>query len=441
MKFGGTSVGSSDAMKSVINIITKSTIQNIVVVVSALSGVTDYLLKVLTEAPNLSKELLSERIVKFRLQHLKLAIDIIKEERLRIEAENRINELIIQFEELCHGIFLIKEVTQKIIDEGLSYGEILSSTILAYGLRSRALDPCWVNAGDFIRTDSSFGSAIIDFNISNQAIKEKLEFTGEHKIYITQGFIGTDMNNRITTLGRGGSDYSAAVIGSAIGADEIQIWTDVDGVMSADPRIVENPHTIGAIPFEAMREISFFGAKVLHTDTIKPAVQKQIPVRILNTFNPTNPGTVVYAECPENSQANSVLVIKNDCWHFKIDTNGSGQNINNYIERIINLSGILDFHSSGGYISIVTEESSLKEFQSVLQESGLYHTTSPVSIILLSYNKPFKQYNILTDLLVLINPYQFYLSPTGYSLQFLVGRHNTNELTQSLHEFLLSMKT
>jgi len=278
MKFGGTSVGGPEEINKTYSIIETKLDNNPVVVVSAVSGVTDLLL-------NLARTR-SDDISEIRSRHL----DILK--KLGIN-DTEVAPLLDELSEALSGI-PESGVTDEILDRIASFGERLSARIIATNLTSRGIKAKAVDAFDigFVTNDNFVNADILDETYAN--IRNKLVY--KDSVPVVTGFIAKNKQGRITTLGRGGSDYTAAIIGSALKAEEIQIWTDVDGVKSADPRLIPKAETIRTMSFAEASELAYFGAKVLHPKTILPAVCSSIPVKVLNTNAPGNPGTTIIKE-------------------------------------------------------------------------------------------------------------------------------------------------
>ena len=204
-----------------------------------------------------------------------------------------------KIEDTCNGVFLLKELSLRTKDSIISNGELLSSQIFAAKLKSLGLNNTWKDARELIITDSQFGTANVDFAATNKNIRD---FFSSHNagIYIIPGFIGSDKNGNTTTLGRGGSDYTAAIIAAALDASVVEIWTDVSGMMTADPRLVSNAKIIQQISYQEAMELSHFGAKVIYPPTIQPVMNKSIPVSIKNTFSPSDPGTWIHNDVHKN---------------------------------------------------------------------------------------------------------------------------------------------
>ena len=290
LKFGGTSVGSLDALKNVKLIVEKEFNQNepLVVVCSAFSGITNSLLLAAEEA--LIQNDFSEMLKLAEDKHYQIISGLLPR-----TMQNPLLMLVkVSFNEIEDVLFSVKnlgELSGRIKDRLLAYGEQMSSKIIATYLQSENLTANYKDARELIVTDSNFGNASVNFLKTNENLKN---WNLENQIYVITGFISKDENHDTTTLGRGGSDYTAAILGSGLKASEIQIWTDVDGFMTADPRLVKNAFSQPELSYQEAMEMSYFGAKVIYPPTMIPAIESQIPIYIKNTFNPENPGTLLH---------------------------------------------------------------------------------------------------------------------------------------------------
>jgi len=292
LKFGGTSVAEAKRIKEVAEIVKEVHGNNkkTAVVFSAFGGVTDDLINAARLAAERNKDYL-EAFEKIKIRHRKTIADlkISGDKSLEKFLENSFTEL----HDLLHGLFLVKELSLRMLDIISGFGELLSARVISAYFSSQKIPAAFLDARQVITTDEHFGSALVDFTATNKNIKQFFRnFSG---IACITGFIASTDKGESTTLGRGGSDYSAAIFGAALDADEIQIWTDVDGVMTADPRKVKKAFTVSSMTYEEAMEMSHFGAKVIHPPTIQPALEKEIPLRIKNTFNPASAGTLISA--------------------------------------------------------------------------------------------------------------------------------------------------
>ena len=293
VKFGGTSVGSEDAIRKVAKIIENEKKQ-IVMITSAVGGVTDQLVKIGELASHADSRYLPllEKLIN---QHKELYKSLTKK-----KPDESFFEIIKELEDICKGVGLIKELTPRSFDYILSIGERLSSLIIHDFFKAQKQDIQLFDSRSIIRTDDNFGNANVDFKVTNKQIKKAQKSFS--KINLFPGFIASNKNIVTTTLGRGGSDYTASIIAAALNVEEFEIWTDVDGLMTADPRIVKNSKFIEHVSYEEAMELSHFGAKVIYPPSIQPALSKGIPIRIKNTFNPDHNGTLITKEWDENKE-------------------------------------------------------------------------------------------------------------------------------------------
>lgn len=289
LKFGGTSVGSLEALKNVKSIVEKEFNQTepLMVVCSAFSGITNSLLLSAEEAwlQNDFSEILKVAEEK-HYQIISGLLPRTSQNPLLMMVKVSFNEI----EDILFSVKNLGELSGRIKDRLLAYGEQMSSKIIATYLQSENFPANYKDARELIVTDSNFGNASVDFIKTNENLKN---WNLENQIYVMTGFISKDKNQDTTTLGRGGSDYTSAILGSGLKANEIQIWTDVDGFMTADPRLVKNAFSQPELSYQEAMEMSYFGAKVIYPPTMIPAIESQIPIYIKNTFNPENPGTLI----------------------------------------------------------------------------------------------------------------------------------------------------
>jgi bifunctional aspartokinase / homoserine dehydrogenase 1 len=299
MKFGGTSVGSPEALAQAMGIVESNRPKwsRMIVVVSALSGATNLLLDSAIQAANGKEGAYLKADSELRSRHAAMAAAFLpsgnRQEQLKIQLDGLIDE----FSRLCHAITVLGEATPRALDAIAGLGERLSARLFAATLQEKGIAAEAVDASDLIITDAQYQSAVPDFAASTEKTRRRLEpLFSKGMTPIITGFIGATSVGIPTTLGRGGSDYSAAILGTILEADEVWIWTDVDGVMTADPRFIPEAHTIPELTFREVGELAYFGAKVLHPKTIRPVIDKGIGLRICNTFAPEKPGTFVIRE-------------------------------------------------------------------------------------------------------------------------------------------------
>ena len=291
LKFGGTSVQNSYWIDKTIDIANNQIDRAPVLVSSAISKVTDKLLSIGKAAEEKNKESIFLTIETLKNTHLDIANEFLTGRNLE-KAKEVLNSLFLQLDSFSKGLFLLGECSPKSSDILVSFGERLSTLLIYHRAVERMIDSELLDARDFIITDSNFTSASPIFNLTDTKVFECVK-PKKGKLIITQGFIASNEAGNTTTLGRGGSDFSATIIGSALDAEEVQIWTDVDGILTTDPRIAPNAKKLETISYPEAAELAFFGAKVVHPSTIQPAIKKKIPVVVKNTKNPDCTGTSI----------------------------------------------------------------------------------------------------------------------------------------------------
>ena len=289
LKFGGTSVGSVNSILSVKKIV-EAIDEPVIVVVSALGGITDKLLntsKMASEGNLAYEKELSEIIAR----HLDVIEGVIEDRWIRMEVQRKVMTLLDELSNIFKGVYLINDLSPKTSDTIVSYGERLSSLIVSNVIKGAQL----FDSRKFIKTVKQFNKHIVDFDETNRLILET--FNPLPKVSLVPGFISSSTETgEVTNLGRGGSDYTASILASALNASILEIWTDVDGFMTADPRVISSAYVIDRLSFTEAMELCNFGAKVIYPPTIYPVYHKNIPIRILNTFNPAAPGTYISKE-------------------------------------------------------------------------------------------------------------------------------------------------
>ena len=294
IKFGGTSVGDADRVANAIDIVAARQDRHPIVVVSALSGVTNQLVEASEAAREQNPDKVAQIINAVRARHEDVALRLVQHRSDFLETFlKKLDKQIDQINTILQGIALLGEITPRARDKVMSIGEKLSSVLFAYTMMMRALPGEHVESEDVIWTNDVFcGASPLMDKTTEEARRVLLPLIERRRIPVMGGFIGRTMQGATTTLGRNGSDYSAAIVAAAVGAEEVQIWTDVDGLLTCDPRLVPSARMIDLLSFDEAAELAQFGAK-LHPRTLEPAVTANIPVRVLNTQNPTLPGTLI----------------------------------------------------------------------------------------------------------------------------------------------------
>jgi aspartate kinase len=305
MKFGGTSMGSSERMRAAAAIIAAQQSQRpVVVVVSAMSKITDLLLDTLRRAELGDRAAVDANIATLLDRHVVACQDLLSEPAATASfceaANNAIQSLILEFRRIADGVLMLAERPPRSVDEAIAVGERLSSALFAYYLNAIGIPAQSINGSDVIVTDAVFGNASPQMEPTRHKCAGRLQpLLLEGITPIVTGFNGATADGRPTTLGRGGSDFSGSILAAALDASEFWIWTDVDGIMSADPRLVSNVTVLDKVTYAEAAELAYNGAKVLHPRTLAPLVERQIPVWSKNSFAPEKPGTQIVSQLDE----------------------------------------------------------------------------------------------------------------------------------------------
>ncbi|RZK78138.1 MAG: aspartate kinase, partial [Pedobacter sp.] len=298
LKFGGTSVGSQESITALISLLKPNAeSENPVVVLSAMSGVTNALLEMAEDARNLQDY--SAALKEVEEKHFKVIRAL-----LPASAQNpvltKLKIFFNELEDILQSVHNLRELSPQTKDLILSYGERCSTAMISHIAKQQFPEALYVDGSELIKTDNNFGQAKVNTNLSEMLINDFYRTNSGKLLFIT-GFISSNDEGRVTTLGRGGSDYTAAIWGAALNAEEIQIWTDVDGMLTADPRIVNKAFSLPELSYTEAMELSYFGAKVIYPPTMIPAFMKRIPIVIKNTFNTSFAGTYIkHGTSPSN---------------------------------------------------------------------------------------------------------------------------------------------
>jgi aspartokinase/homoserine dehydrogenase 1 len=299
MKFGGTSVGSVKSILSLKEIVeTEARTQPVIVVVSALDGITDKLIAT-SQMAKQGDEHYREEFDAMVKRHHQMIDTIITDDKKRVDLFNNVDQLFDQLKSIFYGVYLIHDLSKKTEDTIVSYGERLSSHIVAAMIKNGIR----MNSRDFIRTEKKLGKHVIDADLTTQLVKETFKDISDKSVYVVPGFIARDRDTHETTnLGRGGSDYTASILAAVLNAEVLEIWTDVDGFMTADPKVIKSAYTINELSYVEAMELCNFGAKVIYPPTIYPVCVKNIPIKVKNTFNPEHPGTLIKAKIEDDNK-------------------------------------------------------------------------------------------------------------------------------------------
>ncbi len=311
MKFGGTSVKDSSSINNVISIVKKEKASKIVVF-SAVAGGTNSL-EAITRLSSEGKTNEALRILDELInRHIEIIEKLVGNKKHKKTAAGRIAQYKANIEELISGLAIIRELSLRTLDAFRVFGELLSTTVIYYAMINAGIDAELIDSRDIIKTDNDFSRAYPDFDLTQKNVSAKVvPLLDKGKTVIAQGFIGSTIDDISTTMGRESSDFSAVIYGALVKAAEIQIWTDVDGILSVDPAVIKTALKLSQISFNEMEELSNFGAKVLHKNSVRPALKNNIPLRILNSKNISSSGTVVNSKLHFTSLVKSITFKKN----------------------------------------------------------------------------------------------------------------------------------
>lgn len=311
MKFGGTSVQYSQNMLEVINIINAYSEKSKVVVLSACRGITDSLITLAKAASINDEQIVTDKLCFITNHHYTLINELIKTNDYKFQAIKRFDDLLTELKNITEGITLLKELTHKTLAAISSFGERMSTAIFETACKENNLNTELIDSRNILILNNISSDIKVEFDFTKKNLESIISPLLDNNIIpIMQGFIGSDESGITQVLTRGGSDYSAAVFGALLNAEEIQIWTDVSGVYSADPRFEPNAQTIENMTFDEVSDLSFYGAKVLHPDTVKPAIDYGIPVRVLNTLKPDSATTLITNELSNSQSKLNAIVAK-----------------------------------------------------------------------------------------------------------------------------------
>jgi aspartate kinase len=327
MKFGGTSVGTGKSIRHVASLVTKHANEecNVGVVVSALAGVTNSLFEVACQAKKSDTKHIEKFTKELLKKHLNAISTAITSETIQKEVREITEKTISELEKVLTGVCYVGELTPKSKDYVVSFGERLSAPIVWGAIKDHGAETKWFTGKDAgIVTDSNFGDAEPLMNYTTHLIRERIgPLFDKGVIPVVTGFIAADQDGIVTTVGRGGSDYTATIIGAALEVDEVWIWTDVDGIMTADPKIIPSAKMLPELSYQEAAEMAIFGAKAMHPRALKPIIEASIPVRIRSTLHPENPGTLITeAQSVKSTGAVKAVALIKDV--AMVNVNGAG---------------------------------------------------------------------------------------------------------------------
>ena len=397
MKFGGTAVDSPDKVRHVAQLVkSHKKGSEIVCVVSAVRGMTDGLLSIAESVKRGDKTSIDEFIKKSSKIHADIVEGAISDKKLRGEAVAAVKKIISELQDVLGGIVLLGEVTPKSLDYLMSFGERLSTPIVSFALQDIGIKSDHLTGKEAgILTDGNFGEARPLMDTTKLRVSHKIEpMLKQDSVPVVTGFIGADQYGNITTIGRGGSDYTATIIAASIGAEEVWLWSDVDGLMTADPKIVKDAQVLREVSFSEAMEMALFGAKYMHPRALEPVIDTKIPIRIRNTFNVKHAGTVITQNPSKESQkiVKSVSAIRHTAL---IDVSGGGM-----VGAPGTAAKIFDTLAKNRVnIMMISQSPSESSISMVVRKSDLDKATTTLELSLLG--KVIKQINVNDDVAVI----------------------------------------
>ena len=446
-KFGGTSLGDAKSIEKCAKIIkTKASESMIIVTVSAVGGVTDKLIKIINFARKTKPRLVKSKIIDISNIHKRILKDLLKNE---IKAEylwhKEFIPILNKLEAISYGTSLVGDLTDKTVARICSFGEKLSSILMVHALKKIGIKSLRIDSERIIKTDNNYLKAKVNFKATNLSSKKILKPIFAKKIIpVVTGFIGKDTHGNITLLGRGGGDYTASILAMVFNASEIEIWTDVNGIMSADPRIVKNAFSLNALHIKVMSEMAYSGAKVVHPDTIALAVEKNIPVYVYNTFNKSFKGTKItnmisYARGLVASCGNTIITLENTSI-----INGVG-----FVKKITSI--IVEYNISIDVCSTseisftfsMKSEDFSERLNKILRSFALVKIKNKVAKLCFIGNKIASDVNLLADVLILCKKfdtkvYTISVSASGTNITLIIDEDKTEIMLKSLHKAFLN---
>lgn len=375
-KFGGSSIGNKKGFEQIFEIISKEEKQNHLIVVSACGKTTDLLIEAARFAEN-QKDNYLETLAQIKQNHMDL---ITGQFTHPTEPLAFLERILAEITSILKGIYQLGEFSNRTYDKLVSYGEFISSHLLTYYFHSQDLDAVWIRSQDIIKTEDKHTDAKVRLEESYTAIQNYVQ---SGRVYIMSGFVGADSQGNTTTIGRGGSDYTAAIVAAAVQAEDLIIWTDVSGMMTADPRIVKNANILSQLSYGEALELCHFGAKVLYPPTIIPAIQHRIPIKIKNTFRPQDLGTLILNESDNAQNVTGLSSMADVC---SITLEGSGMiGVPGFISRIfgalaaaqINVIMVTQASSEHGITLVILPEDAEKAI-SALEENLHYELNDKI---------------------------------------------------------------
>jgi len=439
MKFGGSSLADLDEIRRALEIVRTQKESHPVVVVSALGDITDVLERFAYQSlENDEKYIVNAVNNYFEPRLYRIVHGVVTHDIEQRQCLTEVNRLLQELKNIYRGLTLVRELTPRALDTVLSYGERFSRIIISHGLSSSGVRTSQVSAGDCMITDSGFGNARIDWEKAPERIRECLQpELDKGNVPVLEGFVGGTPDGAITTLGRGGSDYSAAVAGAVLGAEEIQIWTDVDGFLTADPAIVPDAETIPKLNINEAREMAQFGARILHPKTVLPAIDRDIPVYIRNTFQPEKPGTLL-SNAHGESGIHGITSVRDLCI-LTVDDNRGNRLLSPAYEQVIDPSAFCVAYTTPICDTIITTQPNRDALHANLPKEALIQSRGDIGIITLigeGLGVQTEEFHLLLELMADYDCDIFTASPRRNRWLLTVNDFEVEEIIQNIYTAL-----
>ncbi|MDI6765840.1 MAG: aspartate kinase [Bacteroidota bacterium] len=443
MKFGGTSTQDAQAIGNVVRIIRSHVMSKPIVVISAIAQATNMLEKIGKLASEKNDREAREVSTQLFNRHYAIVDQLIRHISRNRTLRNVLETTKEEIDAIIKGITILRELTPRTLDALFSYGELLSSRIVTVALQDQGIDSEWIDTKDFMITDENFSRAMPLM----EEIEDRLRSIAQPLIVkgivpVTQGFIGVTSTGRRTTMGRESSDFSAAIIGVALDADDIQIWTDVDGVLTADPTVVENPKKIKQLSFEEAYELSYFGAKVLHPSTMLPAIEKSIPIHIYNSRKPQSKGTLVSIQLKSHETIVKSVAYKRNVIILNVQPKKRfGQyifweHIHNVLTKY-NVIGLITVTSEYSYSVVLDAKNFNPAVVHDLSEIGMINLIENMGIVSIIGSNLIPANQIIDKLFKAVGDIGISMITFGASksnLSFIVDDDDVTEAVQKIHD-------
>lgn len=443
MKFGGTSTQDAQAITNVVRIIKSHLTSKPIVIISAIAQATNMLEKIGKLASEKNDREAREVSTQLFNRHYSIVDQLIRHISRNRALRNVLETTKEEIDSIIKGITILRELTPRTLDALYSYGELLSSRIVTVALQDQGIQAEWIDTKDFMITDENFTRAMpLMEELENRLRSIAQPLIDKGIVPVTQGFIGVTSTGRRTTMGRESSDFSAAIIGAVLEVDDIQIWTDVDGVLTADPTVVENPKKIKQLSFEEAYELSYFGAKILHPNTMLPAIEKSIPIHIYNSRKPQLKGTLVSIQLKSNESIVKSVAYKRNVIILNVQPKKRfGQyifweHIHNVLTKY-NVVGLITVTSEYNYSVVMDAKNFNPAVVHDLGEIGIIDVVEGMGIVSIIGSNLNPAYQIIERLFKAVGEIGISMITFGASksnLSFIVSNDDVTEAVQKIHD-------